>query len=520
MISLAARTLWTGNADLDGPSPMAETNVARDITMAPPAPREPIRRLLAALDHMGVRYCHWKSNLRLADSLAGEGDLDLLIDRHDAARFQKALLESGFKIAVSASGAGHPGVFHAFALDPDLLQLLHVHAYYQIVTGDSLVKTYHLPVEETLLANTRRLCGVPIPTAEAELVLFTLRVALKHTSLAELFLVRRHYEIVRQELNWLRSGADLDKAEDIWTAWLAGAPVSLFHDLIDAIAEPAAISRRILLGHRLARRLRGWRRIDPVSAALSRMRRILLLLLKRRRRLVPAAAGLVIAFVGPKATGKSTLSAAAAHILGHDFDVRPVHVGKPPATLVSLLPRLALPLARRLLPGQRSSAHEDPEQRQKASFTLLNVLWLTVLAYDRRALLRRCWRHAAAGSIVIADRYPSATIGAIDSSRFDDELLARSEPGLKRWLMRRERAFYTGLPQPGLVIRLTAPIETSLQRDATRNKTDGPDPAAVERRRKIETETEFPGCRVITVSTDQPLNDTVKAVMQALWDSV
>jgi hypothetical protein len=406
MISLTARALWTGNADLKGPSPMANVNGVRDITMVPSAPREPIRRLLAALDHMGLRYCHWKSNLRLADSLAGEGDLDLLIDRHDAARFQRALLKSGFKIVVSASGAGHPGVFHAFALDPDLLQLLHVHAYFQIVTGDSLVKTYHLPVEEMLLANTRRLNGVPVPTAEAELVLFTLRIALKHTSLAELFLVRRHYDIVRQELNWLCSAADVDKAQDVWTNWFAGAPVSLFHALIEAIAEPEAIGRRIMLGHRVARHFRGWRRIDPVSAALSRTRRILQLLMRRRRRLVPAAAGLVIAFVGPKATGKSTLSLAAARILEHDFDVRPVHVGKPPASLVSLLPRLALPLARRLLPGQRSSAHENVEQRQEAHFSLLNVLWLTVLAHDRRALLRRCWRYAAAGSIVIADRYP------------------------------------------------------------------------------------------------------------------
>lgn len=505
-----------GKPDIAPASPMIPSYGGDGVEAAATlTPKEPIRRLLASLDRMGLRYCHWKSNLGLADSLSGGGDLDLLIDREDAAGFQTALAESGFKLAVSANRAGHPGVFHAFALDPDVPQLLHVHAYFQIVTGDSLVKAYHLPVEQALLANTRRMNGVPIPTAEAELALFALRMALKHTSLAELFLLQRHYDLVRQELKWLAESADLGRADVVWTTWFPGAPVSLLHDLIDALAEPRAIIRRILLGRQVAGHLRSWRRLGVLSEALSRTQRILLLLL-RRRRLTSTAAGLVVAFVGPKATGKSTLSFASGRILGHHFDVRHVHVGKPPATFVSFLPRVVLLLARRILRGHRSSARTELE----VSPSLLNTVWLTVLAYDRRALLCRCWRYAAAGSIVLADRYPSATIGAVDSSRFDDEALARCGSGLKRWLMRRERALYTGLPQPTLVIRLTAPIETSLQRDAARNKKDGPDPAAVERRRKIETETEFPHSRVISVDTEQPLEETLKAVMRALWGSV
>jgi thymidylate kinase len=499
---------------------VAGRDAEADAGTAPAPAREPIRRLLASLDRRGVRYCHWKSNIRLTESLAGGGDIDLLVDRQDAGRFQNALLESGFKLAVSASGLGHPGVFHAFALDTLLPELVHLHAYFQIVTGDSLVKAYHLPFEGALLANTRRLHGVPVPTAESELVLFALRIALKHTSLIELLLVSRHYDAVRQELSWLRSAADVRQAEALWAAWLPGAPVGLFQQLMAAIAQPGAVARRIRLGRQVARQLRGWRRLDPLSAALSRMQRLVLLTLRRRRRLIPSAAGVVIAFVGPKATGKSTLSAAVAGRLGRYFHICRVHVGKPPATAASLLPRLVLPLARRLIPGQRSGKYESPERRREKRYSLLHVLWLTVLAYDRRALLRRCWRRAAAGTIVIADRYPSASTGAIDSSRFDDETLAQCPSRLKRWLMRRERALYTGLPQPGLVIRLAAPLETTIRRDAERNKENGPDPAAVERRRKIETEMEFPGSRVITVNTDQPLADTLKDVMRAVWAAI
>ena len=453
----------------------------------------------------------------------GTGDLDLLVDRVDATRFQAALLENAFKITKSGTGAGHPGVFHAFGLDPERGTLIHVHAYFQIVTGDSLVKNYRLPFEETLLANTRRLHGVPVPTAEAELVLFTLRIALKHTSPAELFLVSRGYGEVPRELNWLRAAADARAANAVWQAWLPGAPARLFPDLMEAIAEPGAVMRRIYLGRQVARHLRGWRRLGPLAAAASQSWRFAALVLgrfRRRRGRTPPAAGIIIAFVGPKATGKSTLSAATARRLGCHFNVRRVHVGKPPGTALSLLPRLFLPLARRLLPGQRSREYENPEGRREKRCSLLHMLRLTLLAYDRRALLRHCWRHAAAGSIVIADRYPSASIGATDSSRFDDAALAQCGSRLKRWLMEHERAFYAGLPQPRLVIRLAAPIETTIRRDAERDKEDGPDSAAVERRRQMETETEFPGARVVTVDTDRPLEETLNTVMRAVWTAI
>ena len=123
-----------------------------------------IRSLFNSLEQKSVRYCHWKSNIRLEETLAAAEDIDLLIDRRDARLFHTALLENGFKLAQSSSGIGHPGVFHAFGLDETSAELVHVHAYFQVVSGDSLVKSYRLPIEKLLLEQTRYLHGVRIPT--------------------------------------------------------------------------------------------------------------------------------------------------------------------------------------------------------------------------------------------------------------------------------------------------------------------------------------------------------------------
>ena len=178
-----------------------------------------IRSLFNSLERKGVRYCHWKSNIRLEQTLAAAEDIDLLIDTRDATLFRAALLENGFKTAQSRSGIGHPGVFHAIGLDEASDELVHLHAYFQIVSGDSLVKSYRLPVESTLLEQTRYLHGVRVPTLEAELVLFALRIALKHVSPIEILMVNRDYRWVSRELAWLREAANAERAEALCMAW-------------------------------------------------------------------------------------------------------------------------------------------------------------------------------------------------------------------------------------------------------------------------------------------------------------
>jgi thymidylate kinase len=479
-----------------------------------------IRSLFSSLERKGVRYCHWKSNIRLEETLAAAEDIDLLVDQRDADHFHTALLDNGFKLTQSRSGIGHPGVFHALGLDEASAELVHVHAYFQIVSGDSLAKSYRLPIERSFLEQTRYLHGVRIPTPEAELVLFALRIALKHTGPIEIMMIHRHYRSVASELAWLRKAANAQRAETLCMTWFPSIDPPLLRQLLDAIEAKRAVARRIVLGWRVARRLRGLRRLSPMVGALSRIWRVLSLLAKRfghRRDLVLQTGGMIVALVGPKATGKSTIGRTLATRLGQHLDVIRVHAGKPRATPLTLLPRLFLPTARFLLLKERSGEYEKPERRQEGRYSLVYIVRMTLLAYDRRKLVGRALRAATAGSIVITDRYPSESAGAIDSSCFDEAAVAKCNSPLKRWLMNQERALYKGLPKPGLLIRLTAPIETTIERDARRLKQGGPDAAAVRRRWELENRPEFRGTPEIRVDTNRPLDETIQTVVGAVW---
>lgn len=487
-----------------------------------PSLAQPFRLLLTALDRGGVRYCHWKSNHRLARALAGEEDLDLLAHREDAGLFLAALAESGFKRATSRGGLDHSGVFHALALDKEGGKLLHVHAYFRVVGGDSLVKSYRLPVETLLLSHCGRLHELPVPAPEAELAVFVLRIALKHASLVEMVMANRQYRAVLEELEWLTSQADQDRAGRLFAAMVPGPTrPELFFRLLKAIGSQRALSRRILLGLRLAWRLRGLRRLGPAASAWSRLWRVAVLGAGRvsgRKDIVLETGGLIVALVGPKATGKSTLASGLADRLAAYLPVKRIHAGKPPATFLSVAPRSLLPLARRLFPNERPSAYEAAEDPPKRRYSLLYVLRMTLLAYDRHVLLRRSGRAAAAGTIVISDRYPSDTPGAIDSSCFDQQTQEACRSPLSRWLMGIEHRLHVSLPRPGLVLRLGTPVEVAIRRDAERSKQESADAAAVIRRWPLETRGEFDGTPVVLLRTCAPLAETLRVAMQAVWD--
>src|SRR5436305_3038215 len=126
--------------------PAASTNGAAKVDL--------LADLAGRLHHEGVRYCHWKGTFNVRRILSGEGDVDLLVHRKDAGRFETALAALGFKRAVDPLRPRTPSVAHFYGLDQASGVLVHLHVYYRLVTGEPLLDNYALPLEELLLRTT------------------------------------------------------------------------------------------------------------------------------------------------------------------------------------------------------------------------------------------------------------------------------------------------------------------------------------------------------------------------------
>ena len=121
---------------------------------------------------------------------------------------------------------------------------------------------------------------------------------------------------------------------------------------------------------------------------------------------------------------------------------------------------------------------------------------------------------------MIADRYPSSVAGTIDSACFDDEAIARAGSPVKRALMRLERRLYDSVQPPRLVLKLTAPLDVVVERDANRVKPGGPDAETIRRRFALEANAEFPGARIASIPTSGGIDDTIREAMRAVWRAI
>jgi thymidylate kinase len=482
--------------------------------------------LFTELNTRGVRYCHWKSNAALDQALAGAGDLDLLVDPTDWTTFEAVLADLGFLRARLESWQTRPDAHQYYGHDEQSGQLVHLDVYDRLVTGGTLLKNHHLPLEEMIFESRRFEGQVPVPSRGAELVLLVLRKTIESASLPEHLLLLREFSHVLGELRWLADDEAREQAHVLLRQWLPSLDPALFERCLEALGSSYAVPQRLLLGWQLTRVLRAHELQPGARAALERCARLARWMLVRMglgaRGVDLTSTGVIVALVGPEASGKSTRVAETSDWLGQVFAVQVVQPVKPPPSLLTSIPNFFLPLLRTMLPDHRTTIAE-PERITDASGRCSLAFWLhrlrcVSLAYDRWLLLKKAGRLRARGGIVVCDRYPTTRLGAIDGPQ-----LARLsvDGAVASGLVRLERWLYEQAPRPDLLMVCSVPVAEAVRRNAHRRKPGGPEPEEFVRRRHAQFLEE---CSADghghTIDTTQPLKQTRSAIRRLVWHAL
>jgi len=495
---------------------------------------ELISRLVEALNTKKVVYCHWKSNLFLAQALSGKMDLDLLVDRRSLPQALTILTNLGFKHAIVKWGPGTPGVSHYYGLDLQTGQLAHVHLFSRVLTGESFVKSHLFPFEPMLLENTDYFGQIRVTPKPAELVLFILRTFIKYSSPLDLMYLLRNSGDIRTELRWLQSGSDISEALYLLEKYCPVIDEPLFIESINTLNGTSSLVKRLMVAQRIRWRLRVYAKRTGSNRILAYIRWLWgqgqrRLGGKRKNKMLHAG-GMVIAFVGCEATGKSTLVSACGDWLSDAFAVKMVHAGKPPSSWLTLPVNIVLPLLRRVLPRLRitrlkgydsSVSRTESQLKVEGLASLIYALRSVTLAWDRRQLLLKTRRLAANGEIVICDRYPSETIGAMDSPHLRENPKGGIISAVYNWLVRLEHRLYKQIPPPDIVLRLKVSIETAKRRNRERIKADKENDTYIEFRHRQSGEWHRSGTKYThDIDTEKPLAETILSVKKTIWGSL
>lgn len=432
--------------------------------------------LLSALEREKVSYCHWKSNWRIDEWLAGDGDLDLLVERRDLNVFAFVLARLGFKKALVPPRADLPGIVNFYGYDAGLRKFIHIHAHYQLVLGHDASKNYRLPIERSVLASSRLQDSIRQPSPEMELAIFIVRMTLKYS--APEYLARRATgnlgelrRNIRNEYHFLSDLIDPIRFGDTIRQILPTVDPRLLNDCGRALLLDMSAARMSRLRRKLERALesqsrtaivreRSKRAVKAVSAAVVKMR----LKTPNRKRL--ESGGSLVAVVGGDGSGKSTCTSDLHRWLGKRFETHLVHLGMPPKSALTIASIGGVRLQRlhaAVWGFFRGRAPESFDPFNPDINLIQRIRWLCT-ARDRYRLYKKLRRFASNGAIVLCDRFPTGKLSRMDAPRIERSLDGRQPTRIERFLIEKERSYYQRILPPDQLIVLRVEPEIAIER--------------------------------------------------------
>lgn len=476
-------------------------------------------KLCKTLKVENIRYCHWKSNVVLNRSANGKHDLDLLISRDHIQRFTAILCDLNFKEARYQFNQDLPGVLNFYGYDEESGELIHVHAYYQLIIEDDTTKNFRLPIEKAFLASTVQGILFKEPGLEFQLIILIIQMMLKH-SIWDAFL-SFHSALSPtelQEINTLTEQVDRIRLNEILIRDLPFFEVGLFNSCLDSLKPESSVWLRYQTGRQLYRLLQAHARYTPVTDTFLKLwfrcfwsiRQYFLI---RSERKYLANGGAIIALVGGDGSGKSTAVNELHHWLSRNFVTTKIHLGKPHWSLGSFLIKGLLRVGRRLglfsnhkVKTETSSATAP---KQLPSYPWL--LWHVLTARDRFRAYVQARRYATNGGLVICDRFPLTQIKRMDGAQTRQSTESDKINSLRSFLITIEEQFYQQILLPDLLIVMKVDPEIAVQRRADED-------ADWIRNRSLEIwELDWQDTPVHIIDSGQPMPEMLADLKSLVW---
>ena len=184
------------------------------------------KQLFQELHHYDVMYCVWKNKNELQEALEGKGDIDLYVANEARNEFVKILIKHGFIRAISPNN--YPYIDHYYGFDEATGRLCHLHCYFRIVTGESHIKQFVLPIGDYVrqLPSEKNEFDVMEMNRALQQKLNCFRRKIKVSCLPGLYLFIKERAGYKEEKQILQGSDDERTLAVLSTGWLADIQVS------------------------------------------------------------------------------------------------------------------------------------------------------------------------------------------------------------------------------------------------------------------------------------------------------
>jgi thymidylate kinase len=322
---------------------------------------------------------------------------------------------------------------------------------------------------------------------------------------------------MQRELRWLQGRVEPGRLRDVGTQLVGASAAQLLGKMVDQ--EPTVRQLRAF-GRHVRPSLDEYRLYDSGDAVRQMATRELGVVWwklvnwyrgapTKSTRTLPQG-GLTVAVLGADGAGKSTLTAAIADWLSREVAVVTTYGGS--GTGSASLPRRLM----QSLGGVRRQVRRPKPAAPGAVPSLARIVWVLLLARERRRRARAARRAKGLGMLVLSDRLPQSQFpGWNDGPRLAPWL--ETGPPLVRAAARRERTAFrlAELSPPDVVLKLHVSPEVAARRK--------PETPSEQLRTGIDMvrHLAFPSTtRVADLDAEQPLPAVLLLAKRAIWGAI
>lgn len=466
--------------------------------------------LFEHLNSSNIRYCHWKSNASLEQSLLGKTDLDVLIHKEDQSKFESSIKKYDLKKIISPPEKRYPGMEDYLGFDFETGGLIHLHVHYELVLGQKFIKNHHLPIEEVLFGNLIKKSNVYVPCPEMELLLLIIRA---HMKVDIVSLIKHSIKgvignpltpfpaSIEKEFSYLIENSDTEKLKHLLVETQLPLPEEIILDFIHKFSENRLKSFEVIKTELKILSLLGpYRRNKSILVYTKYFYQFIRGLPLVNRMAKPKKKtlshfGKVFSIIGADGSGKSTLLKDLNSWLSWKLIVNQYYYGIPKNVSCQVIDYVIRGLKKFRL--------------NYFALLLESCFWVYV-ARARYAISEDSRKAIEKGVVVITDRFPFKGFYTMEEA-MDGPRLGKYNSKQAGRLAGMESAYYEKINSPDRVFVLQVDFEELRKRKA--------DLALLTHKKKADAVNAIKGgSNVVLIDANKPYSDVKLALQRLLWE--
>ena len=448
-----------------------------------------IYNFLRGVSSIEIPYVIWKNNHEMNLALRGESDLDVYVPLE----FQKTFLDYAVLnswIKTFNPIANFSNVLHLYLI-VNHRKVLHLHVYFKIITGESWIKEFDLPLGRYLIKNRyiHDKYGVYVLNNKSQAYIFALRHIIKCGSISSRILYLKEIESYKKEWEFCNFKVDLLKGHGpilIDKAILHSGLMNQFNlsRFINSLKFRGKLSNFL--------RVKGF--LLPIYRLISFIRRFINKLYFKKKKILYGK-GLVIAISGVDGSGKSSMVDLLDSCLSSFLTSKRLSLGKPQGKVIEFFRKLLFNKS-----SIRLSSKENFSQSTGVFRSLLQIFLAILRLYES-------WKsqyYINKGFVVLVDRWPTNELGKMDGPKISE---SNNSNLIIKLLSRIEKKIYNSIPAADICFFMEIPIDEAIKRNEMRIK-DGKETESEIRDRYIKNKMIRPIVKkYISFNNDGPLGE-------------